>query len=90
MLPTVGSVEHGKTVNAPETEYKDVKVTDGVWSFKGWTPAKYENVTGNVEFVGKWEFKTVNQYVVDYKFESTNTDKELPKEIIDNYQQQEV
>ena len=75
-------MEHGKTVNAPSTKFDDVKVTDGVWSFKGWTPAKYENVTGNVEFVGKWEFK-VNQYVIDYKFESTNTDKELPKEIID-------
>ncbi|WP_394806306.1 SHIRT domain-containing protein [Amedibacillus dolichus] len=81
-LPTAGSVEHGKTVNAPSTKFDDVKVTDGVWSFKGWTPVKYENVTGNVEFVGKWEFK-VNQYVIDYKFESTNTDKELPKEIID-------
>ena len=81
MLPTVGSVEHGKTVNAPETEYKDVKVTDGVWSFKGWTPAKYENVTGNVEFVGKWEF-TKNTYSVIYEFVSGTKNKELPKEVI--------
>ena len=56
-LPTAGSVEHGKTINAPSTKFDDVKVTDGVWVFKGWTPTKYENVKSDVEFVGKWEFK---------------------------------
>jgi len=76
MLPTVGSVEHGKTVNAPETEYKDVKVTDGVWSFKGWTPVKYENVTGNVEFVGKWEFKK-NASIINHIPTISASDKTL-------------
>ena len=56
-LPTARSVEHGKTINAPSTKFDDVKVTDGVWVFKGWTPTKYENVKSDVEFVGKWEFK---------------------------------
>ena len=56
-LPLEESVEHGKSVNAPNTKFDDVVVTDGVWTFKGWTPAKYENVRDNVEFVGKWEFK---------------------------------
>ena len=37
--------------------FADVKVSDGIWSFKGWTPAKHDNVTDNVEFVGTWEFK---------------------------------
>ena len=57
LLPTVESVEHGKTVNAPSTKFDDVVVADGIWSFKGWTPDKYENASSNVEFVGKWEFK---------------------------------
>ena len=52
-----GVAVKGSTVNAPSTKFDDVKVTDGVWTFKGWTPAKHENVTGNVEFVGTWEFK---------------------------------
>ena len=56
-LPTAGSVEHGKTVNAPSTKFDNVKVVDGVWTFDGWTPTKFENVKGNVEFVGKWVFK---------------------------------
>ena len=56
-LPTAGSVKHGSTVTAPDTTFDDVEVTDGVWTFKGWTPDQYENVTDNVEFVGTWEFK---------------------------------
>ena len=56
-LPTAGSVKHGSTVTAPNTTFDDVEVTDGVWTFKGWTPDQYENVTDNVEFVGTWEFK---------------------------------
>ena len=56
-LPTARSVEHGKTVNAPSTKFDNVKVVDGVWTFDGWTPTKFENVKGNVEFVGKWVFK---------------------------------
>ncbi|MBS5131915.1 MAG: DUF5011 domain-containing protein [Lachnospiraceae bacterium] len=56
-LPTAGSVKHGSTVTAPDTTFDDVEVTDGVWTFKGWTPDRYENVTDNVEFVGTWEFK---------------------------------
>ncbi len=56
-LPTAGSVKHGSTVTAPDTTFDDVEVTDGVWTFKGWTPERYENVTDNVEFVGTWEFK---------------------------------
>ena len=56
-LPTAGSIKHGSTVTAPDTTFDDVEVTDGVWTFKGWTPDQYENVTENVEFVGTWEFK---------------------------------
>lgn len=55
--PKATSVKHGSSVSAPDTKFDDVEVTDGVWTFKGWTPAEYDNVTGNVEFVGKWEFK---------------------------------
>lgn len=55
--PKETSVKHGSSVSAPDTKVDDVEVTDGVWTFKGWTPDKYDNVTGNVEFVGKWEFK---------------------------------
>ena len=75
-LPTAGSVEHGKTVNAPSTKFDDVKVTDGVWSFKGWTPVKYENVTGNVEFVGKWEFKK-NASIINHIPTISASDKTL-------------
>ena len=56
-LPETGSVEHGKTVQPSIETFADVKVSDGIWSFKGWTPAKHDNVTDNVEFVGTWEFK---------------------------------
>ena len=56
-LPTAGSIKHGSTVTAPDTTFDDVEVADGVWTFKGWTPDQYENVTENVEFVGTWEFK---------------------------------
>ena len=79
-LPEAGNVEHGKTVSAPTTTFENVTVTDGTWTFKGWTPDKYENVTANVAFVGTWEFK-VNNYTVNYSFESADKDKELPEEI---------
>ena len=69
-------MEHGKTVNAPSTKFDDVKVTDGVWSFKGWTPVKYENVTGNVEFVGKWEFKK-NASIINHIPTISASDKTL-------------
>jgi len=69
-------VEHGKTVNAPSTKFDDVKVTDGVWKFKGWTPAKHENVTGNVEFVGKWEFKK-NASIINHIPTISASDKTL-------------
>ena len=55
--PKETSVKHGSSVSAPDTKFDDVEVTDGVWTFKGWTPAEYEDVKGDVEFVGKWEFK---------------------------------
>ena len=75
-LPTAGSVEHGKTINAPSTKFDDVKVTDGVWVFKGWTPTKYENVKSDVEFVGKWEFKK-NASIVNLVQTISASDKTL-------------
>ena len=56
-LPETGSVEHGKTVKPSTETFANVEVTDGVWKFKGWTPAKYVNVTEDVEFVGIWKFE---------------------------------
>ena len=43
---------------------------------KGWTPAKYENVTGNVEFVGKWEFKK-NASIINHIPTISASDKTL-------------
>lgn len=56
-LPEAGNVEHGKTAKPSIETFTNVKVTDGVWKFKGWTPAEYENVTEDVEFVGTWKFE---------------------------------
>ena len=53
-LPETGSVEHGKTVKPSTETFANVEVTDGVWKFKGWTPAKYVNVTEDVRIC--WEF----------------------------------
>ena len=56
LLPSNGSVNHGKTVKAPKTSFDDKQVLDGVWTFDGWSPIEFKNVTDNVEFIGIWSF----------------------------------
>lgn len=75
-LPATGSVEHGKTVKPSTETFADVKVSDGVWIFKGWTPAKHENVTANVEFVGTWEFRK-NASIINHTPTINASDKTL-------------
>ena len=81
-LPTIGMPDApkavtgkkvGETVNAPTTTYKDVKVAEGTWKFKGWSPATLtvSPTEENNKFIGKWEFtpdkKTVNLTFKFYK-----------------------
>ena len=71
--PEVVTGKIGSTVNAPTTTYKDVKVAEGTWKFKGWSPAtlKVSATDKDNKFVGKWEFtpdkKTVNLTFEFYK-----------------------
>ena len=82
MLPSDSKTyEHGTTVNAIQPKETSVKVEDGEWTFKGYDADKKE-ATGNVKFVGTWEFKK-NEYKVTYEFESGTKDKDLPKEVND-------
>ena len=63
----------GSTVNAPTKTYKDVKVAEGTWTFKGWSPKtlRVSETDKDNKFVGKWEFtpdkKTVNLTFEFYK-----------------------
>ena len=67
----------GETVNAPTTTYNDVKVAEGTWKFKGWSPATLtvSPTEENNKFVGEWEFtpdkKTVNLTFEFYKKKDT-------------------
>ena len=82
LLPTDSKTyEHGTTVNAIQPKETSVKVEDGEWTFKGYDADKKE-ATGDVKFVGTWEFKK-NEYKVTYEFESGTKDKDLPKEVND-------
>ena len=63
----------GERVAAPTTTYNDVKVAEGTWTFKGWSPATLtvSPTEENNKFIGKWEFtpdkKTVNLTFEFYK-----------------------
>ena len=54
--PTSLSIKIGKDAWVPKERFDDIKVTDGIWKFKGWDKVKVEKVTDNVEFIGYWEF----------------------------------
>ena len=81
-----GSVSKGSNKNAPNTTFDEISTDKGIWKFKGWTPDKYENITGNIEFVGTWEYteNVSKEYKVTYKFESGTSGKKLPKEVLSN------
>ncbi len=79
-LPAIGSVKYGNTVNAPSTQFNDVVVSDGKWIFKGWAPAKYENVTEDVAFIGTWKFKKNPSVIPDT--DTSNKPSDTPKPII--------
>ena len=54
--PTSLSIKIGKDAWVPKERFDDIKVTDGIWKFKGWDKVKVEKVTDDVEFIGYWEF----------------------------------
>lgn len=56
-LPPNHSVQQGQTVKIPEDfDFKDVEVSDGIWSFQSWDKEKVENVSSPVTFTGTWKF----------------------------------
>ena len=88
LLPDdAGLYAEGSTVTPKTISEKEVKVDNGIWTFKGWDADKKE-VIGNIKFVGTWEFKkdeTVipvpDSYNVIYSFKSETAGLELPKEV---------
>ncbi|MHC5100007.1 S-layer homology domain-containing protein, partial [Peptoniphilus genitalis] len=60
--------EVGSTVNAPTTTYADVKVADGTWKFKGWSPATLKVSATDTEnkFKGTWEFVPFGKPSIEY------------------------
>ena len=89
LLPTDSKEYDDNTEVTPVTlTTKEVKITVGKWTFKGWTPEKTTINKADLEFVGKWEFEAdppapVQKYKVSYKFESATEGKTLPKEVTD-------
>lgn len=47
----------GSSVTAIQPAQTEVKVTDGVWTFKQYDKEKVENISSDVTFTGVWEFK---------------------------------
>ena len=70
---------HGSQVKAIQPKETTVKVTDGVWTFTGYDEDT-KVATGNVKFIGTWEFK-LNEYTAEYEFVSGTEDRELPEEV---------
>lgn len=56
LLPASTTVPAGSSVSAPALSKTEVAVSDGVWTFNGWTPEVYSNVTSTVTFTGTWTF----------------------------------
>lgn len=55
LQPETTKVAHGKTVTAVKPNPTSVKVSDGVWTFKGYKEDK-KTVTGPTKFTGTWTF----------------------------------
>lgn len=53
-IPNNEPVKKGSNICPNKME--DVKVEDGIWKFKGWSPEKVDNIQENTHFVGTWEF----------------------------------
>ncbi|WP_218958875.1 immunoglobulin-like domain-containing protein [Eggerthella guodeyinii] len=69
----------GTTVAAIQPDETAIPVADGVWTFKGYD-ADSKVASGNVHFVGTWEF-SAHEYGVTYEFVSGTKDKVLPEEV---------
>lgn len=89
-LPKATSVMKGESGKLATTDFSEVKVDDGVWSFdsnKGWTDAKgkkveqINNVSSDMTLTGYWTFKENKKYDITYQYASETKNKELPKNI---------
>lgn len=83
-------VMKGESGKLATTDFSEVKVDDGVWSFdsnKGWTDAKgkkveqISNVSSDMTLTGYWTFKENKKYDITYQYASETKNKELPKNI---------
>lgn len=83
-------VMKGESGKLATTDFSEVKVDDGVWTFdsnKGWTDAKgkkveqISNVSSDMTLTGYWTFKENKKYDITYQYASETKNKELPKNI---------
>ena len=83
-------VMKGESGKLATTDFSEVKVDDGVWTFdsnKGWTDAKgkkveqISNVSSDMTLTGYWTFKENKKYDITYQYASGTKNKELPKNI---------
>lgn len=83
-------VMKGESGKLATTDFSEVKVDDGVWTFdsnKGWTDAKgkkveqISNVSSDMTLTGYWTFKENKKYDITYQYASETKNKELPKDI---------
>ncbi len=58
LLPTDNTeYTKGEKVTPKSLKTTEVKVSDGKWTFKGWTPSEEQTFSDkNIVFIGKWEF----------------------------------
>ena len=50
--------KNGDSITPKTLDTREVKVTGGTWTFKGWDEDSKTIDGANVEFIGKWEFKS--------------------------------
>lgn len=90
LLPSNNEVSRGesvtasKVVNSNGAEVVQLHFikndgTIGCWEFKGWTPDKFESVSEDIKFVGKWSYREVND-TVNSKVE---LEREIKRQILD-------
>ncbi|MDH6365880.1 MULTISPECIES: InlB B-repeat-containing protein [unclassified Breznakia] len=77
---------HGDSVVATQPLVDEVVVSDGKWVFNGYDTDPIVVNKASATFTGEWEYianPVVNEYVVNYKFESEDSSILLPSELMD-------